>query len=137
MGGLVDSAVNVGEAIVDVPADAVNATTGTGENLGWFGEIDRALDPRNVADDEWADPSGATSGLSGFLDAGSGALTSLGSNVGDVTTDPILAFAGFNPGDSDGNGDAAPEPETPVTQTDMLIIGAILLIALLWAGGYL
>ena len=135
MGGLVDSAVNVGEAIVDVPADAVNATTGTGENLGWFGEIDRALDPRNVADDEWADPSGATSGLSGFLDAGSGALTSLGSNVGDVTTDPILAFAGFNPEDS--SGDAEPEPETPVTQTDMLIIGAILLIALLWAGGYL
>jgi hypothetical protein len=70
-----DGAGTVATAIADVPADAVNATTGTGENLGWFGVVDRNLDYRvltgemDADSDEWAEPSDETMGISGFLAA--------------------------------------------------------------------
>jgi hypothetical protein len=70
-----DAYVGFGEDVIDVPADAWNATTGTGENLGWFGEIDRKLDPRswNGEDPDWAEPSEATDGISGFVAGATGA----------------------------------------------------------------
>lgn len=108
-----DGAVNVGERVIDVPADAINATTGTGENLGWFGKIDRALDPRAIANDEWAEPSPENDGLSGFFRGGIGATTGLARQTGNVTADPLFAFlgldgltspAGSQPGDSSPPG---------------------------------
>lgn len=66
--GIVDS-------ILDIPADALNASTGTGENLGWFGVIDRNLDYRvltgemDADSDEWAEPNDQTTGLSGLFAA--------------------------------------------------------------------
>lgn len=57
------------EAIADVPADAFNAATGTGENLGWFGVVDRKLDPRSWDGEQpdWAEPADWNDGISGFF----------------------------------------------------------------------
>lgn len=61
--------------VLDIPADAINAATGTGENLGFFGYLDRRLDYRvltgemDADSDEWAEPSDATTGISGFFAA--------------------------------------------------------------------
>lgn len=75
--GTVDAATGLGERVLDVPADAVNATTGTGENLGWFGVVDRQLDPRSWSGEEpdWAEPSEATTGISGFFAGATGATS--------------------------------------------------------------
>lgn len=66
-----DAYVGFAEDVIDVPADAVNATTGTGENLGWFGVIDRKLDPRSWDGNEpdWAEPNDRNTGISGFFAA--------------------------------------------------------------------
>jgi uncharacterized protein YjbJ (UPF0337 family) len=73
--GTVDAVAGVGERALDVPADALNATTGTGENLGWFGEFDRAADPRSWSGEEpdWAEPSEQTDGISGLFAGATGA----------------------------------------------------------------
>jgi hypothetical protein len=67
--------VHIGRRILDVPADAINATTGTGENTGWFGEFDQQADPRswNGEEPDWAEPSEQTNGISGFFGAATGA----------------------------------------------------------------
>jgi hypothetical protein len=139
-------AVEVGERIIDVPADAVNATTGTGENLGWFGTIDKKLDPRSVDDDEWAEPSEANDGLSGFFKAGTGATTALGAKTGEVTTKPILAFLGFGGGsqrrrsrrqqvDEIGFGGSGSQSGFPVEKIGLVaVVGLGALTALTWGG---
>jgi len=84
--GTVETTTGVGTAVLDVPADAVNATLGTGENLGWFGVIDRKMDPRSWGsgpDPDWADPSDATTGISGFFRGATGA-------AGGLARQPIL-----------------------------------------------
>lgn len=95
--GAIDTGVDVGERVIDVPADAVNATTGTGENLGWFGTIDRKLDPRSayIEEDEWAEPSSETDGLGAGLIAGKNALSEGAGQVGGIATDPLMSFVGF------------------------------------------
>lgn len=79
-----DAYVGFGEDVLDVPADAINATTGTGENLGWFGVVDRKLDPRSWDGEEpdWAEPSERNDGISGFF-AGA---TQVGGHVTDEAT---------------------------------------------------
>lgn len=81
--GTTETVTGVGEAVLDVPADAFNATTGTGQNLGWFGVIDRQADPRSWDGDQsdWADPSEATTGISGFF---AGATQAGGHVVGEA-----------------------------------------------------
>lgn len=114
-------------ATLDVPADAANATTGTGENLGWFGKIDRALDPRNVDDDEWAEPSGSTSGLSGFFQAGTGATTGLANEGGALTTRPLAGLLSLDDGlpSDDENNDEQPN-EQQRRRKQMLLLGLAL-----------
>jgi hypothetical protein len=65
----------LGTRALDVPADAWETTTGTGENTGWFGEFDRQADPRswNGEEPDWAEPSEQTDGISGFFGAATGA----------------------------------------------------------------
>jgi hypothetical protein len=87
VGGVEDAAGTAVTATLDVPADFINSATGTGENLGWFGVADRALDPRAVADDEWAEPTAENSGLSGFFDAGGGALGGLAGQTAGAASD--------------------------------------------------
>lgn len=67
-------------ALVDIPADAVNASTGTGKNLGFFGKVDRTLDPRasevGPGKDTFVPPDSEkkeTQGLGAGLKAGLGA----------------------------------------------------------------
>ena len=85
MAYLVDDAVT---GLIDIPADAVNAATGTGEDLGWFGAIDRGLDPRGIARTEeeaerldlegfQAAPTPENTGLSGFFKGTQGATSAL------------------------------------------------------------
>jgi len=86
---------DVGSAILDVPADAVNASTGTGENLGWFGEVDRHLDYRSMTGeldpndpDDWADPSNEEAqGLSGTWYAVTGQTAAAGEDAADAAGD--------------------------------------------------
>jgi hypothetical protein len=63
------------QRLLDVPADAGETTTGTGENTGWFGAFDRAADPRSWSGEEpdWAEPSEQTDGISGFFAGATGA----------------------------------------------------------------
>ncbi len=72
------------ESVLDVPADFANSITGTGENLGWFGVVDRRLDPRSWGEGmpDWADPSEATTGISGFF---AGAVGSVGEVVDEAS----------------------------------------------------
>lgn len=98
---------DVSTGLIDIPADAVNAATGTGENLGWFGVIDRRLDYRvltgemDADSDEWAEPSDATTGVSGFFAA-------TGQQAGAATED------------------AAGGLWTALKQSPALLVGAIL-----------
>jgi hypothetical protein len=68
-----DAAGTVVTGAIDVPADAINAATGTGNNLGFFGDVDRALDPRNIDEDDVPDPNPSNTGISGFLRGAGGA----------------------------------------------------------------
>jgi hypothetical protein len=87
------------ESVLDVPADAINATTGTGENLGWFGEIDRQLDYRTLTgemdadSDEWAEPTEETTGISGAFHATAGQTAAAGEDAADAAND--VAQFGF------------------------------------------
>jgi hypothetical protein len=54
-------------ALVDVPADFLNAATGTGNNLGLAGELDRALDPRDIDQGDVPDPTPENTGFAGFI----------------------------------------------------------------------
>jgi len=97
------------DATIDVPADAVNATTGTGENLGWFGTLDRKLDPRGISKEEAADPDDpGAQGLAGFFNAGIPATTSFAGQTGDVVADPAFAFLGLD--DLGGGGGNQQQP---------------------------
>jgi len=95
--GAIDTGVGIGEAVLDVPADAINASTGTGENLGWFGVADRRLDARNLYKDdvEWAEPTADNDGFWSGVTAGRRSLTALGYEAGRVGADPLLAFFGL------------------------------------------
>jgi hypothetical protein len=99
--GLIDGAigtgVNAGEAWLDWNADRLNALTGTGENLGWWGVVDRRLDARNLYSDdiEWAEPTSENDGIFAGLTAGRRSLTTLGYEAGRVGADPLLAFFGL------------------------------------------
>jgi len=124
---LLGGAVDVGEAVVDVPADAVNATTGTGQNLGWFGAIDRGLDPRSPG--EWADPEEAPGGLSGFFNGATGATTALAGDVGELTADPALAFFGLDPAHGQQNDSGQEEPATDENGQLILIFAIGLVVA--------
>jgi len=84
-GGLADA----GKAVLDVPADAINAATGTGRNLGFFGDVDRALDPRPDPPD--VDPTPENTGLSGFLRGAGGAV---GSAVGQTGSAAVAGATG-------------------------------------------
>jgi hypothetical protein len=100
------------DRIIDVPADFVNASTGTGENLGWFGVVDRALDYRvwtgemNVYSPEWANPNDQTTGLSG-----------------------AVAAAGQQAGAA--GEDAAQGLWATLKQSPVLLIGAVVAVAVL------
>lgn len=78
----------------DFVADFANSATGTGENLGWWGKIDRSADPRTFTDDPerareedgvvyQREPSAETTGLSGFFGGAGGAL---GAGAGQALT---------------------------------------------------
>jgi len=58
-------AAEIGARVGDLGGDFAGTITGTTENAGWFGAVDRGLDPRNP--DEWADVTDATTGISGFF----------------------------------------------------------------------
>ncbi len=87
-----DTYVSAGEDVLDVPADAWNATTGTGEDLGWFGELDRALDPRSWDGEEpdWAEPSEETDGISGFFAGATGATGEIVNEAAEGAMGPLL-----------------------------------------------
>ena len=129
-----DAAGTAATAALDVPADAVNATTGTGENLGWFGAIDRGLDPRGISEEEAAEPSADTTGLSGFFAAGTGSTSELGSDVGDVTTKPVMSYLGFD--GSGGNNQQKQQQNKPQQQGGGLPIGMLALASIALAGAY-
>jgi len=95
--GAIDTGVNAGEAWLDWNADRLNALTGTGENLGWWGVVDRRYDARNLYKDDidWADPTAENNGLWSGLTAGRRSLTALGYEAGRVGADPLLAFFGL------------------------------------------
>lgn len=76
---------------LDIPADAVNATTGTGEELGFFGEVDKHLDYRSLTGeldpndpDDWAEPTAETTGLTGAFHAVAGQTAAANEDVNQV-----------------------------------------------------
>jgi hypothetical protein len=94
-GGVIDgtgqAAANTATAPLDFGADFVNSSTGTGENLGWFGVADRQLDYRTLTgemdadSDEWAEPTDETTGLSGAVRATSGQAGAAVEDAGEAT----------------------------------------------------
>ena len=92
-----DGPDNPVEAIIDVPADAVNATLGTGNNLGLFGEIDRHLDYRALTGevdpdgDAWAEPGPDTTGLVGAVRAAAGQADAAGEDASNAAQNIVFA----------------------------------------------
>lgn len=126
MGFFDDNTDVIGEPIDDF----VQTTTGscdTPGGCGWFGAIDRAGDPRSVEDDEWqegTDPRG--NGLSGALDAFTGAATGATNQVGEATTRPLLGALGLDDGMPDGEDENnGPTPEERKRQ-QMILLGLAL-----------
>ena len=91
-----DGPDNPVEAVLDVPADAVNATFGTGNNLGLFGEIDRHLDYRALTgevdpgSDEWAEPGPNTTGFSGAMAALGGQAGAAGDDAAEAAQQAVF-----------------------------------------------
>ncbi|MFC7131659.1 MULTISPECIES: hypothetical protein [Salinibaculum] len=99
-----DAAGTVATGALDAPADLANTLTGTGENTGWFGVIDRTLDPR---------ASGVGSGEDTFApgDApgANGLLAGLGAGVNNTLAATFPGFAGTDSGGGDDSSDSGEE----------------------------